>query len=132
MAKAIRVIELSGGIILSKTDLTGELLFRANKKTIFLDKKNPEDAKDEYYWVIRMSDNECFWDWFDGHISERSQTGNRAYYRRGEGNIIKLAPCIKALVETSATMSPEEFLPTIEESGEAKIVQELEKIAVLY
>lgn len=75
MAKAIRAIQLPGGILLNKFDLVGELMFRINKNNFFL-----EEREDGLFWVVILPDLECDWDWFDGHLKGRSQTGNNAFY----------------------------------------------------
>lgn len=128
MAKAINVIQLPGGILLSKTALAGELMARINKKNVFL----AEDSESGYSWITILPDVECHWDWSNGNVNVRSQTGNSAFLRQGDGNRIKLAPCIDSLVKASATMSPEKFIPTIEQLGEKEIIQELTRLVILY
>ncbi|MDP3057496.1 MAG: hypothetical protein Q8N37_03185 [bacterium] len=128
MAKAINVIQLPGGILLSKTASVGELLARINKKNVFLAK----DGESEYSWITILPDAECHWDWSNGNVKVRSQTGNSAFLRQGDGNRINLATCLDGLVKTSATVSPEKFIPTIEQLGEKEIIQELTRLVILY
>lgn len=133
MVKVARVLQLSNGIILSKTASTGELLVRVNKKNIFFTETFPEENEDDgNFWITIMPDKECYWDWFSGNVNGMSQTANNAFYRRGYGGVERLAPCIRDLIKKPTTILLEEFIPTIEQLDEAKIVGELEKIAVRY
>ncbi len=119
MAKVIRAIELSGGVLLSKTALR-ELLVKVGKKNIFL------TAEDRYFRIRIIPDTKCDWDWFG------NQDGSKDLFSQSDGNIVRLSPYAESLVNSPAIMSPEEFVSLIEKSGEEKISEELRRIARIF